>query len=73
MLRHALLAKDFPYLTNKVRSLSPIIFYLAAKIELEMGIDYFDAGIAAEAKSFDGQIVSTDPIFDKMKGIRRIW
>lgn len=73
MLRHALLAKDYPASTDKVRPVSPITLYLAAKIEGEEKIDYFDAGVAAEAKTLDGQIVSTDQVFDKLKGLRRIW
>jgi len=30
-------------------------------------------GIATEAKSLDGMVVSTDRIFDKLKGLKRIW
>jgi predicted nucleic acid-binding protein len=73
MLQHALLAKDYPLSTVKVRPLSPTILYLAARIEGEEGTDYFDAGVAAEAKSLDGMVVSTDRIFDKLEGLKRIW
>ncbi|OLE91974.1 MAG: hypothetical protein AUF79_01190 [Crenarchaeota archaeon 13_1_20CM_2_51_8] len=73
MLQHALLAKDYPASTVKVRPLSPTILYLAARIEGEEGTDYFDAGVAAEAKSLDGMIVSTDRIFDGLRELRRIW
>ena len=73
MLQHALLAKDYPPSTVKVRALSPTVLYLSAKIEGEEGTDYFDAGVAAEAKVLDGRVVSTDKVFDKLKGLKRIW
>ena len=73
MLRHALLAKDYPASTDKVRPVSPTTLYLAAKIEGEERTDYFDAGVAAEAKALDGGVVSTDRVFDKLKGIKRLW
>ena len=73
MLRHALLARDYPASTSKTRPLSPTTLYLAADIEGTQGIDYFDAGVAAEAKALDGLVVSTDPIFDKLHGLGRVW
>jgi predicted nucleic acid-binding protein len=73
MLQHALLAKDYSLSTVKVRPLSPTVLYLSARIEGEEGADYFDAGIAAEAKSLDGMVVSSDRIFDKLQGLKRIW
>jgi predicted nucleic acid-binding protein len=73
MLQHALLAKDYSLSTVKVRPLAPTILYLSARIEGEEGADYFDAGVAAEAKSHDGVVVSSDRIFDKLKGLKRIW
>ena len=73
MTRHALLARDFPVLAIKTRQLSPEVMYLAAKLEEEAGLDYFDAGVAAEAKSHDGQVISSDGAFDKLTGIKRIW
>ena len=62
MLRHALLARDFPASTSKVRSLSPTTLYLAVDIEGTQRIDYFDAGVAAEAKALDGLVISTDRV-----------
>ncbi len=73
MLRHALLARDHPASNTKVRPLSPTTLYLAAMIEGEEAVDYFDAGIAAEAKALDGIIVSSDRVFDKLHGLRRLW
>lgn len=73
MLQHALLARDYAASTRKVSPLSPTVMYLAARIEGEEGTDYFDAGVAAEAMSFDGVVVSTDRIFDRIKGLKRIW
>jgi predicted nucleic acid-binding protein len=70
---YAVLSNDFQSLSTKTRRLSPEIMYLAAKLEEEAGLDYFDAGVAAEARMFDGQIVSKDGVFDKLAGITRIW
>ena len=73
MLRHALLARDCPASTSKVRALSPTTLYLAADIEGTQRIDYFDAGVAAEAKALDGVVVSIDRVFDDLHGVKRIW
>ncbi len=73
MARHALLAKDYPPSSVKVRPVSPSVLFLAARIEGEEGTDYFDAGVTAEAKSLDGLVVSSDRIFDELKGLKRIW
>ena len=73
MLRHALLARYYPASTSKTRALSPTILYLAADVEGTQGIDYFDAGVAAEAKALDGLVVSTDRVFDKLLGVKRVW
>lgn len=73
MVRHALLARDHPSTMIKVRPLSPQVLYLAARIEGEEEVDYFDAGVAAEAQALDGHIVSTDPVFDRIPGVRRVW
>lgn len=67
----ALLAADYP--RARVSQLSPLTFYLAAKIEKEQGLDYFDAYVAAEALLHDGVVVSTDEAFDRVPGLRRIW
>ena len=73
MVQHALLAKDYPLSTVKVRPLSPTVLYLSARIEGEEETDYFDAGVAAEAKVLDGIVVSSDRVFDRLKGLKRIW
>lgn len=73
MARHALLARDFPASEIKTKHLSPTTLYLAASIEGAEGIDYFDAGVAAEAMVLDGEVVSTDRVFDKLQGLRRVW
>jgi predicted nucleic acid-binding protein len=73
MLRHALLARDYPASTSKTRALSPTTLYLAADIEGTQRIDYFDAGVAAEAKALDGAVVSPDRVFDSLHGVKRIW
>ena len=68
-----MLARDYPASTSKVRALSPTTLYLAADVEGTRGIDYFDAGVAAEAKALDGTVVSTDRVFDNLHGVKRIW
>ena len=73
MLRHALLARDHPATTLKVKTLSPQVLYLASRIEGEEKVDYFDAGVAAEAQALDGNVVSTDSVFDRIPGIKRVW
>jgi len=73
MLRHALLARDYRASTSKARALSPTTLYLAIDIEGTQRIDYFDAGVAAEAKALDGTVVSTDRVFDNLNGVKRIW
>ena len=73
MLKHGLLARDYPASTSRVRALSPTTLYLAVDIEGTQRIDYFDAGVAAEAKALDGTVVSTDRVFDDLRGVKRIW
>lgn len=73
MTYHAALSSDFPTLAAKTRSLSPEILYMAAKLEQEDDVDYFDAGVAAEARMFDGRVVSKDMVFEKLAGVTRIW
>lgn len=73
MEKHALLLRDYPELDRKVAQLSPAVFYLTSKIEGEVALEYFDAGIAAEALHLDGTVVSTDRAFDRVEGLTRIW
>jgi predicted nucleic acid-binding protein len=73
MEKHASLLRDYPELGDKVAALSPAVFYLTARLENDTDLEYFDAGIAAEALQLDGTVVSTDRAFDRVKGLRRIW
>jgi len=73
MVRHALLARDHPATTSRVKALSPQVLYLTSRIEGEEKVDYFDAGVAAEAQALDGSVVSTDSVFDRISGVRRVW
>ncbi len=66
MVRHALLARDYPASSSKVRLLSRTTIFLAAEIEGEEGTAYFDARVAAECKALDGVVVSTDRVFDRL-------
>ena len=73
MEKHATLLSDYPQLERKVACLTPATFYLASKLEMDTDLEYFDAGIAAEALQLDGTIVSTDRAFDRVDGLKRIW
>ena len=70
---YAVLTYDYPVLAKKTRHLSPEVMYRTAELEDEAGVDYFDAGVAAEARMYDGLVVSRDPIFDKLSGVTRAW
>ena len=72
MERHALLLRDFPKVGEKVLSLNPSTLYLTAKLEKELGLEYFDAGVAAEALQHDGIVVSTDAMFDRVSALTRV-
>jgi predicted nucleic acid-binding protein len=73
MVRHALLARDHPATAFKVKAVSPQVLYLTSRIEGEEKLDYFDAGVAAEAQALDGSVVSTDSVFDRLSGVKRVW
>jgi len=73
MEKHASLLREYPQLDHKIGTLSPATFYLSARLEEVGGLEYFDAGVAAEALQLDGKIVSTDRAFDKIEGLKRIW
>ncbi len=73
MERHALLLRDYPLLDRRVAALSPSTFYLAARLEDEADLEYFDAGVAAEALQLDGTVISTDTAFEQVRSLRRIW
>ena len=73
MEKYALLLRDYPLIDRKVAKLSPSTFYMTSRLEEETDLEYFDAGIAAEALQLDGSVVSTDRAFDKVKGLTRTW
>jgi predicted nucleic acid-binding protein len=73
MEKHASLLRDYPELSRKVASVGPATFYLTSKLQKEADLEYFDAGVAAEALQLDGQVVSSDRAFDRVEGLRRIW
>ena len=73
MEKHALLLRDYPSLDRKIAKLSPSTFYLVSRLEEETDLEYFDAGIAAEAMQLDGSVDSTDRAFDKVEGLTRKW
>src|SRR6266571_3380028 len=65
MLQHALLAKDYPDSTVKVRPVSPTVLYLSARIEGEEGTDYFDAGVAVQISRGFQKIPNMAPVRPK--------
>ena len=69
----ALLIRDFPSISKKILTLTPEVFFLLARIEKEQGLDYFDAGIAAESLRKDGIVISTDCEFDFVPELKRRW
>ena len=71
--KHASLLRDYPDLDDKVATLSPATLYLTSMLEVEVELEYFDAGIAAEALQLDGTVVSTDRAFDRVEGLKRLW
>ena len=73
METHALLLRDYPELDRKVARLTPSVLYVAARLEDELQLEYFDAGIAAEALQLDGAVISTDKAFDRVEGLSRGW
>jgi len=73
MEKHALLLRDFSLAEEKSSKLRLSTFYLAAKIEKEAGLEYFDAGVAAEALQHDGVVISTDTAFENVASLRRAW
>ena len=72
MEKAALLIKDFPQIM-KVSSITPATIYLTARLEKELSMDYFDAGVASEALQSDCVVISTDRVFDKVPNLTRIW
>ncbi|HID90448.1 TPA: type II toxin-antitoxin system VapC family toxin [Candidatus Bathyarchaeota archaeon] len=68
---HALLMKDYPEVKKKVAPVSPLVLYHTARLEKE-GLEYFDAGVAAQALLLDGVVVTTDVELERA-GARRIW
>ena len=47
------------------------LFVRQAEIEEKQGLSYFDSLIAASALAVDGAIVSDDPAFDRVQGLKR--
>lgn len=73
MEKHALLLRDFPLVEEKSSKLRPSTLFLAAKLEKEVGLEYFDAGVAAEALQHDAIVISTDHAFEKVASLQRAW
>lgn len=69
----ALLIKDFPTVTRSMSAITPATIYLTARLEKELSMDYFDAGVASEALQSDGVVISTDRVFDEVPNLTRVW
>jgi predicted nucleic acid-binding protein len=73
MEKHALLLRDFPVASSRIGLVTPQVLYLTARLEKDSQLEYFDAGVAAEALQSDGTVISTDRAFDGVAGLRRVW
>jgi len=73
MEKVGLLIKDLPQVTRRMSSITPATIYLTARLEKELSMDYFDAGVASEALQSDGVVISTDRVFDKVPNLTRVW
>lgn len=73
MEKVALLIKDFPMVTRRMSALTPATIYLTARLEKELSMDYFDAGVASEVLQSDGVVISTDRVFDEVPNLTRVW
>jgi len=73
MEKHALLLSDFPNIEKNIVKISPIVLYNMARIEDEYGLDYFDAGICAQALQVDGIVVTPDKEISAVKEIKTQW
>lgn len=71
--KHALLLSSYPLASERVTKPSPSTFVLAARLEEDYNLDYFDSLVAADALMHDGVIVSTDAEMDKIPNLRRLW
>lgn len=73
MEKFALLIRDFPAAAKSVHRITPTTLYLAALHGRDFGLEYFDAGVAAEAVEHDGAVISADKAFDIIPSLRRSW
>lgn len=73
MEKQALLLADYPNLDANILTISPIVFYNLARLESEYNLDYFDAGICAQALQNDGIVITPDKKIAAVKEIRTIW
>ena len=73
METYALLMGEFPATSARTLRVRVETLHLAARIESEQKVDYFDAAIASECLQQDGVIVSTDRVFDKIPNLKRVW
>ncbi len=71
--KHALLLFSYPLAAERVTRPSPSTFVLAARLEEDYNLDYFDSLVAADAMMHDGVIISTDVEMDRIPNLRRVW
>lgn len=73
MEKHALLLADFPNIEKYIVNLSPSVLYNLARLEDEYKLDYFDAGICAQALQVDGIVITVDKKIAAIKEIKTEW
>ena len=73
MEKYALLLSDFPNIEKKILKISPIVLYNTARLENEYNLDYFDAGICAQALQDDGKIITKDKKISFVKEVKTQW
>lgn len=73
MEKQALLLSDFPNLEKHMIKLSPIVLYNTARLENEYNLDYFDAGICAQALQEDGIVITPDKKISFVKEVKTQW
>lgn len=73
MERQTLLLSDFPNIEKNMIEVSPIVMYNLARLEKEYNLDYFDAGICAQALQIDGIVITPDKKISYVKEINTEW
>jgi len=68
-----LFQKDYSEITSRCLSITSAILYHLARLENNYAIDYFDAGIVAQALALDGIVVTKDKAIKRIPEIETVW